>query len=428
MWIKAKRVLSSIGFFFLLFIVLSYVINLLEHKESKIQYEQYFEQAEDIDVIFLGTSHMYNSVLPQVLWKEYGITSYNWGYSNCTVAENYYILQALLEVHKPEVVVLDLFGVYGYDELGNGKYRADRIEQQHVQFDSLPVSRITWDAAKDIFDDYDGNHDFVFNFVKYHNRWEELGEKDFDYRPSTEKGAQMLIGHQNMSDYVALFDSSYFIEQLGWTIDREVSSAVCYEYLHKLLAYCDVNDITLLCTFLPYPADSDEQMNAYVLGEDIAGYHCRFLNLVEPGYDVLNMTTDIYYDGQHLNYSGAYHTTQFLGQYLMENYGLEDHRNDPDYQYWNEDYESYVQFKMEQIRNTEDIYGKMMLLNGGDFSMTFIENIDCNVTEEDPVLRSFMEEMQDHIVYYKDALDCDYRIIIYRTDTGEVVEDCNFTG
>lgn len=426
MWTKVKKILNSIGFLLLLLIALCYVINLLSHKESKIQYQPFYECETDIDVLFLGTSHMYNSVLPQVLWNEYGITSYNWGYSNCTIAENYYILQALLEIKKPQVVVLDLFGLTEYEGIGNGKYRQDRIEQQHVQFDALPVSQIKWSAAKDIFDDYDGNHDFVFNFTKYHNRWEELSQEDFSYSPSTEKGAQMLVGHQDMSDYVALFDSSYFVEQLDWSIDTEVSRTVCYEYLHKLLAYCDENGITLLCTFLPYPAESNVQLNAYVLGDVLADYNCEYLNLVEPGHDVLNMYTDIYYDGQHLNYSGAYHTTQFLGQYLRDNYGLADHRNDPAYQQWHKDYEQYVNFKAEQIRNADHIYEKLMLLIGGDFHMTLIENIDCTLIEEDAVFANFITAMADQIVFYKDVLDCDYKIIIYRTETGEVVDECRF--
>ena len=35
------------------------------------------EKPDTIDVLFLGSSHCWNSYNPQVLWDEYGYTSYN---------------------------------------------------------------------------------------------------------------------------------------------------------------------------------------------------------------------------------------------------------------------------------------------------------------------------------------------------------------
>ena len=35
---------------------------LLENKEAQRQYKDFFEDVTDIDVIFMGTSHMYNTI------------------------------------------------------------------------------------------------------------------------------------------------------------------------------------------------------------------------------------------------------------------------------------------------------------------------------------------------------------------------------
>ena len=128
-------------------------------------------------------------MLPMELWDKYGIASYNWGYSNCTPAENYYLIQEILKYTSPKLIVLDVYGVIEYEQYNNGKYRTDRIEQQHVQFDSFPLSLNKIRAAKDLFDDYEHNEDFIWNFIMYHNRWSELDRSDFEYELNKEKGA-----------------------------------------------------------------------------------------------------------------------------------------------------------------------------------------------------------------------------------------------
>ena len=57
----------------------------------------------------------------------------------------------------------------------------------------------------------------------------------------------------------------------------------------------------------------------------------------------LNWTGDTQDKGDHLNVYGAEKVTSYLGNYLEENYELEDHRNDPTYEAWNQLAEQYKQ-------------------------------------------------------------------------------------
>ena len=113
---RIKRGAGCVCFLGLTTLMLYGTSKLLESKKAVVKYHEFYDCDTDIDVIFMGTSHMYNSLLPQELWDEYGITSYNWGYSNCTLPEDYYILQDIVKEHKPKVVVVDIFGLFEYEK------------------------------------------------------------------------------------------------------------------------------------------------------------------------------------------------------------------------------------------------------------------------------------------------------------------------
>ena len=46
--------------------------------------------------------------------------------------------------------------------------------------------------------------------------------------------------------------------------------------------------------------------------------------------------------GDHLNYYGAVKVTDFIGQYVKENYDMPDNRSNPEYVKWNESLERYL--------------------------------------------------------------------------------------
>ena len=228
---RIKAIISVVVFIALLFSAIFACSDFLEYKQASIEYEPFFEAKTNHDVIFLGTSHMYNSILPMELWKEYGIASYNWGYSNCSPAINYYLIQDILKYTSPKLLVLDLYGLMEYEQYENGKYKTHRIEQQHVQFDKIPLSRNKIQGTQDIFDNYDDNLDFLWNFAMYHNRWSELGENDFVYETSTEKGSSFMVG-------LTQCDFSPISRDEQMEIDT-----VCFSYFQKILEYCAQNNI-----------------------------------------------------------------------------------------------------------------------------------------------------------------------------------------
>ena len=349
---KVCQVLSCIGFLFFLLLAIGWCADRLEYKEGELKYASFYKSETNLDVIFLGTSHMWNSVLPMELWKEQGIASYNWGYSNCTPAENYYLLQDIVKYTSPKLVVMDLYGLVEYEGDGNGKYRSDRIGQQHVQFDTIPLS---WNKVKgvmDVFDNYAHKEDFIWNFIMYHDRWNRMDQTAFSSGISVEKGAQFLTGLGKSS-----------MPQLKGERTTKLDS-VCYSYFLRIMQFCREKGIPLLCVYLPYGAEVHQQRVANSIEAVMDSYpEHEYLNMLHMG--ILDFSTDIYKDNGHLNFAGARKVTKWLGKYLADHYELDNYLFDAS---WHKDYESYYHYKVDNLMMQRELEDCLILLTDPDFS------------------------------------------------------------
>ena len=108
---RIKKISASIIFLLILIFIISKADQLLERKYSYSKYADFYEQDEDFDVLFFGTSHMLNAVSPMELWNDYGIVSYNMANYSETICTNYWQLISALEHTTPKVVVVDLLAL-----------------------------------------------------------------------------------------------------------------------------------------------------------------------------------------------------------------------------------------------------------------------------------------------------------------------------
>lgn len=367
---KIKKLISFCVFITMLFIAIILCSNFFEDKKAKNKYEAFFESDTNFDVIFMGTSMMYNSVLPQDLWKEYGISSYNWGYQNCTIPVDYYLLKEITKYTSPKLVVIDMWGLIEYEIFENKKYRTDKIEQYHVQFDEIPISANKIKATLDIFDNYAGKEDFLWNFIKYHNRWNDINSSDFkkDFL-SVQKGASLLI---------SVGPSNYNPIDPEETVSLD---SVGFDYLLKIFDYCEKEEIELLLVYNPIPADVEQQKVANSLEIVMKNYpQHKYLNLLNKG--ITDFSTDTGSDKLHLNYLGAKKTTSYLGKYIIENYDLDDYSKSKS---WISEYEEYKKYKLEILNMQTDLTNTLVLLSDSDYNL-IIEILDKNILNDETIL------------------------------------------
>lgn len=321
---------------------------------SQYKYKPFLEEDTDYDVLFFGTSHVINGIFPMQLWKDYGITSYNFGGHGNSIAASYWAMRNAIAIHKPRVAVLDVYFA------GANSSTMD-ISQAHLSFDAFPLNLNKIRAAADIFpEDSQSRNELIFPLSVYHNRWTELnsdmvrsgfGKSD----ASREKGAESRIA-------VAVPDKMRRID----AAEMLTEETVALRYIRKFIAYCRAEDIEPMLINIPYPANEDSQKAANAAmalakEEGVPAINFQYLGLVD-------FDTDCYDRNSHLNPSGARKVTEYLGGFLKKEYSLPDHRDDTAYStLWNQDYEEYQDFLQEKMQSNDDLKVELMLLNNENF-------------------------------------------------------------
>jgi len=381
--------------------LLCYCTNLMERKASDQKYKAFFDQKEDFDVLFLGTSHVINGVFPMDLWNDYGIVSYNCGGHANQIATSYWVMRNVLERTTPKVVVIDCL------EIENNQKTFTDFSYLHMSMDAFPLSvtkiKAIWDLLDDPFfetyqpedadesagvnspdlngkdgvaeeaglvdeakeeQDVDESEAYekeprtkialLWDYAVYHSRWSVIDEYDFRPEVKYEKGAESRLA-------VAPRDLSRIPEnekiQPGTTGDL---------YLRKMIEYCQERGIEVVLTFLPFPANEMQQKAANYIYDLAEEYQVEYLNFLD--LDVINYHTDLY-DEDHVNPSGARKVTDYLGQFLTANYDIPDRRQDSAYASWFDDYDLYENVKNINLTTVNSLPTYLMLLFGDDLEI-----------------------------------------------------------
>ena len=120
---------------------------------------------------------------------------------------------------------------------------------------------------------------------------------------------------------------------------RSTMSDGAQMYLEKIVDLAKSKDIEVMLIASPSPKNWTEGRSLCI--SDWAKAHdIRFLDLNEKTDDMgINWETDSLDNGDHVNFNGSLKVNSYLGSVLKENYDLPDHREDTEYQSWNDLYQ-----------------------------------------------------------------------------------------
>lgn len=409
---KIKIAISCIITVCLTACFLSGLTDLMERKSSKIKYNDFFEQDEDFDVLFMGTSHVMNAVYPMELWDHYGITSYNFGGHANLMATTYWVMKNALEFTTPRVVVIDCFSLSGDLKCSN------IFSYVHLSLDAFPLNMTKIKAIWDLLDDpilneaiengtaHEGDEPrtkigLLWDYSVYHSRWTEIGQSDFEPSQTYEKGAESRIAvTRGNLDRISL-------EQ------KMESGTTGEQYLRRMIEDCQDRGIEVLLTYLPFPADERRQMEANYVYDIAEEYGVNYINFLD--IDLINYKTDLYDASSHLNPSGARKVTDYLGEYLISNYDISDQRNNEDYSFWYEDYEEYNEIKNRNIVGRNSIVEYLMLLSGDNVDITM------DIRNKDIFNNGWIVELLGNLGINTDELTEDADFILVRNSGRDAV-------
>jgi len=313
----------------------------IEENEEGVLSAEYYDNAGDNDVLFIGDCEVYSNFSPIKLWQDYGITSVIRGTPQQLIWQSYYMLEDTLRYETPKVVVYNVFSMR-YDKPQNEAYN-------RLTLDGMKWSKVKVDAINASMTEEESFISYVFPILRFHSRWNELKGEDFEYLFGTEQ-----LSHNG---YVMRIDTKP-VEELPAPIPLAdyTYSDICWEYLDKMRDLCKEKGITLIliksASCYPYWFEEwDQQIKDYADKNDLT-----YVNFLEHQEETgIDYTTDTYDAGLHLNLSGAEKSSAWFGTILKDQPGVTDRRSDSALtEKWEKKITFYEEMKASQQKQLDE--------------------------------------------------------------------------
>ena len=336
----------------------------VRRKESADKYSDFFTQAKEgnIDVLFMGSSHVINGINPASLYQDYGFTSYNMGGHGSVMQATYWELIEALDYCTPKWVVVDAYMLeknYQYlDVMNENTPQEDidsSIDQLHLNMDCWPLNRLKLAAVSDLIEDKEIRKEFLFDFIVYHGRWNELTREDYLALTGNNETSG-LLGAELRYD-VEIKPSVSPDPAEGQVLAEHT---VGQEYLMKIIDECQRRGIGVLVTYLPFCPTTDDKIAANSAGIVAGMYGVPYINMLNLG--IIDLYTDLN-DTGHLNASGARKVTDYIGNWLLTNADLADHRGEAGYEYYDECARKYAEDMRSMSSNGDNLYTQLEMLS-----------------------------------------------------------------
>ncbi len=290
---------------------------------------EYYRETTDHDVLFVGDCEVFEHFSPVTLYNEYGITSYIRGGAQQLVWHSYYLLEDAFRTETPKVVVYNVLAL---------KYGEPQSEAYNrLNLDGMRFGRAKLGAIRAGMTDGEDFMSYLFPLLRYHDRIDKLSKEDWTYwfsdgDPVSFKGYVMHTGVDPATETPKEpYDPKLPETSMAW--------------LERIAALCETHGTALVLIKSPsiYPewhAEWDAEIAAFAKSHGL-----RYDNMIAENDAIgIDMQTDTYDQGQHLNVSGAEKVSRWFGAVLQKEYGLRDHRGeaayDADYAALTERYEN----------------------------------------------------------------------------------------
>ncbi len=258
------------------------------------------EPSDSLDVMFMGSSLFFSGVMPLQLWGTSGITSYDVATGSQWADQTDRYVRNMLKTHHPKLVVLDAYALTEEINLDESIY------YEWVRFFPLLYDHENWKRLAP---------QQLLAPVHYTHTEELKG-----FLPRTRTKAVNLEG------YMAPTEETWHLPLLNRF------------YIDRICRMCHSAGAEVLILAIPSPDNWD-----YPLHNAMEEYTRK------KGIDFLDMallvdelqldgSTDFRDGGNHVNTKGAIKLSVYLAHYLQEHYQLDDHRDDPAYAQWAEDW------------------------------------------------------------------------------------------
>lgn len=364
-----KNFIKSICFIIIFIILYINITSLLKDKRVYLPYDVtrkvegfYNEDRNSLDVVFIGSSHAYYGLNPAIFWDEFGIPSYMFGANEQPLWISYHYIKEVLKYQKPKAIILDVLYTtrdvnIKNNEKGKESERYQREGVNRYNLDSLKFSKNKIEAIRASTPKKERTS-YIIELMKYNKKWKSINKDSFKYLS--------YRGKNPYKGYTPSFTKVYGLKTISEPLNFSDKSL---EYFYKIIELSKQENFNLVLIKTPYNL-SETSKRTYDKVSDIAKENnISFINYNNLHNEIdFKPEMDLLPDCSHLNSFGAEKVSRHLAKYLVENYNLEDKRNNPGYSDWNE----CTQYYKQEVSNWElsqetDIYNYLDKLNNPNY-------------------------------------------------------------
>ena len=327
-----KKIIYTVAFIIILVCSISYLTCIFIPKSDEFYTSGIgiYHEKDELDVVFIGSSHVIWGIDPNYIWEKTGMTSLDYGFPGLDIKNAYYGLKEVLKHKKPKVIVVDVFLLYN---------ESDAVGVTNRMCNALPLSvnKIEMINSNTKLDTLSERMDYYFPLHLYHTR--KLDTTDFTFKYSN-----LELGHHVSFNRL----DSHF--QYGDWQERDTLSKDEKSYFTRIVNLAKKENIAIIFTTIPHLSASFPLKSSWNSVEDFAkANNFTYLNLNKLEYiksTGLNYNEDVNDDSpsnSHLNYFGARKISLFLADMIQKKYHIEDKRKNKKYIAWNENLKEYNQ-------------------------------------------------------------------------------------
>ncbi len=307
------------GFLLIAFLYLNKAFSTVHYYNNTIEDFKKLSKQQDIDVIFYGSSHVYTAFIPIVIDEEANIVSYNLGSDSQRLPVTNLVFENSLKQTTPKLAILE---IYEPSLIYPTEIKTKGFQLRALDF----VPNWSIEKMKIMLEIYDSDELLAayFPIIRNHEKWREVDYFDLNRTATIDKEHNYYYNGFLGRDNILVEEREkyeYFRNHKGKeNISNKTLAVKDIKNIKKFISIANKYQIPILIVTSPYLRANYEDISFFnALTELCKDFETPYLNL-NNHYEDMNLGLDDFSDPGHLNTHGAIKVSNYLADYINNNY------------------------------------------------------------------------------------------------------------
>lgn len=271
----------------------------------------FFNETEDYNAMFFGTSHSYCSFEPLLIYEKTGVKSYVLASQSQPLKVSASYVKEALKRKNPSVIFVDIQGsIYKSNEA----FSVVNSYSDYFPFSKNKIEMVIKKVPMEF------KAQAILPLVAYHSRWNELKDEDYNFDKKSYidylKGYVLLKGQSEKFENNQAEDLSKYLMSIS-SFNKESFLKENLNAFDEIIDLANKNGVKLFFVKTPVYDRDLYRENINYIEKELENRGAKFIDF-NKFYDDMNLTKDDFYDPHHLNVKGAEKFNLFFIDYMKK--------------------------------------------------------------------------------------------------------------